>query len=70
MTDGATAAFGRCAHCGSALVAGVRYPVTTRYDEEGDFALHSFCDAECQGAWLEEEGVADETGDASEDAGA
>lgn len=54
--------FGRCANCGAPLEQGVQYPVSTE-TEDGEFTLHSFCDAECQREW---EAEADADGDAGD----
>lgn len=46
--------FEACAHCGTAFETGVRYPVVTRRDADGDLRVFSFCDADCERAWRDE----------------
>lgn len=43
-----------CAHCGDGFERGVRYPVTTAEDPEGNVQLYSFCDKGCQESWEDE----------------
>ena len=43
--------FEACAHCQTPFQQGVSYPVVTR-QEEGEVTLYSFCDEECQAAWV------------------
>lgn len=40
-----------CAHCGAAFEPGVRYPTTSRRDDDGRLELFAFCDEACQTAW-------------------
>lgn len=46
--------FESCSHCGVPFRSDVRYPVTVRKDDEGDLQIHSFCDSDCQEAWVVE----------------
>lgn len=43
--------FDVCAHCGARFETGVRYPVATWRDEDGELYVVSFCDDACEAAW-------------------
>lgn len=52
--------FDACARCGTPLRHDRTYPVTS--EREGDdFWLYSFCDAECQRAWREDDDAPDDS---------
>lgn len=44
-----------CAHCERSLNSGEWYPVVTSTVDDGDAALHSFCDEECRTVWVDGE---------------
>lgn len=63
MTDEEVDPFTRCGNCGKTLALGVSHPVTTRYDDDGELQLYSFCDGDCQREWNDDGEPEGEPGD-------